>query len=58
MGQSEALMDANAELAEIDLTDPELQLPDEQLGIGHKTWAYHSEEEDFLAPERNSSSVE
>ena len=33
---------------EIDLDDTALHLPNDELGIGHKTWGYLSEEEDHL----------
>jgi hypothetical protein len=33
---------------EIDLDDTTLELPDEELGIGHKTWGFLSDEEDEL----------
>ena len=32
------------------VNDPLLQLPEKELGIGHTTWAYLSNEEDFLDP--------
>ena len=32
----------------LDLDDTTLQLRDEELGIGHKTWACMAEQEDFL----------
>lgn len=36
------------DITTLDLEDTTLQLPDEQLGIGHKTWAYIYKEEDYL----------
>ena len=46
--QAEAIQNANDDLAKISLQDPQLQLPDDQLGIGHEAWAYLTAEEDFL----------
>ena len=37
----------------IDLDDSTLELPNEELGIGHKTWAFLSEEEDDLGIDHN-----
>ena len=35
------------------LDDSTLELPNEELGIGHKTWAFLSEEEDDLGIDHN-----
>jgi hypothetical protein len=40
-----------ADLSAINLTDPTLQLPDNELGIGHGAWSYLSEEEDYFDPD-------
>ena len=32
------------DLTKIKLDDATVQLPDDQMGIGHKTWAYLSED--------------
>ena len=39
---------AGDDFSKIDLTDATLELPNEELGIGHKTWTFLSEEEDHL----------
>ena len=46
--KSDAIQQANSDLTQLDLSDSTLQLPQQQLGIGHSTWAYFSDEEDFL----------
>lgn len=38
------------DLTDIDVKEPQLQLADEQLGIGQEAWAYLSSEEDSLDP--------
>ena len=43
----EAEKDGN--FSTIDLDDPEVYLSDEEIGIGHKTWAYFSEVEDDIS---------
>ena len=45
---AEAIQDANNNF--MDIKDPPLQLPDDQLGIGQEAWAYLSSEEDSLDP--------
>lgn len=44
----EVLVRAKDDFTTINLADPSLQLADEDLSIGHKTWAYISEIEDDL----------
>ena len=39
---------AGKELSQIDLNDANSLLPDEELGVGHKTLLYLSEEEDYF----------
>jgi len=53
--KAEAIQEAEADLTALDLNDPLLQLPEKELGIGHTTWAYLSNEEDFLDPRKFSS---
>jgi len=48
--KAEAIQEAETDLTALDLNDPLLQLPEKELGIGHTTWAYLSDEEDFLDP--------
>ena len=48
--KAEAIQEAEADLTALDLNDPLLQLPEKELGIGHTTWAYLRDEEDFLDP--------
>ena len=48
--KAEAIQEAEADLTALDLNDPLLQLAEKELGIGHTTWAYLSDEEDFLDP--------
>ena len=50
MGQflkSKIVREIGDDLADINLTDQSLQLSDKELGIGHKTWAYLTEEKDY-----------
>ena len=42
------IKDTGDDFDQLDLDDTTLQLPNEELGIGHKTWAYISEEEDYF----------
>ena len=46
----EAIQEAGADLTQLNISEPALHLPDQQLGIGHTTWAYITDEEDFLDP--------
>ena len=46
--KSDAIQQADSDLTQLDLCDSTLQLPQQQLGFGHSTWAYFSDEEDFL----------
>ena len=48
--KANAIQEAEADLAILNLSDPSLQLPEDQLGIGHSTWGYLSDEEDYLDP--------
>ena len=45
--KADAIKAAEDDLTKIKLDDATVQLPDDQMGIGHKTWAYLSEE-DYL----------
>ena len=45
---ADAIKVSEDDLSKLNINDEELQLPDTQLGIGHKTWSYLSDEEDFL----------
>ena len=46
--KTDAIKAAEDDLSKIKLDDTTVQLSDDQLGIGHKTWAYLSEKEDYL----------
>ena len=45
--KGDAIKAAEDDLSKVKLDDAEVQLPDSQLGIGHKTWAYLSEDYDL-----------
>ncbi len=47
---SGAIATTHEGLNEINLSDPALQLVDNELGIGHEAWSYLSEEEDYFDP--------
>ena len=46
--KADVIKAAGDDFTKIDLDDTSLELPNEELGIGHKTWAFLSEEEDHL----------
>ena len=46
--QARVIKAAGDDFGNIDLDDITLELPNEELGIGHKTWEFLSEEEDYL----------
>ena len=46
--KADAIEAAEDDLSMVKVDDAAVQLPDSQLGIGHKTWAYLSEEDDYL----------
>ena len=46
--KADAIKAADDDLNKVNIDDTAVQLPDSQLGIGHKTWAYLSDEEDYL----------
>ena len=48
---SEAIAMTQENLIAVNLSDSSLQLPDNQLGIGHEAWRYLSEEEDYFDPD-------
>lgn len=48
--QADTIQEAGANLTTLNYSDPKLQLPDEQLGIGHMTWAHLNDEEYYLDP--------
>ena len=45
--KADAIKAADDDLNKVNIDDTAVQLPDSQLGIGHKTWAYLSDE-DYL----------
>ena len=44
----DAIRSADDDLTVINLHDPTIQVEDKDLSIGHKTWQFFSQEEDFL----------
>ena len=54
LGRFDTIKAAEDDLSKVKLDDTTVQLPDDQLGIGHKIWAYLSEEEDYLDSNVNS----
>jgi len=46
--KADAIREAEADLTKVNLSNTALYLPNEELGIGHSTWAYLSDVEDYL----------
>ena len=46
--KADAIKAADDDLNKVNIDDAAVQLPDSQLGISHKTWAYLSDKEDYL----------
>ncbi len=48
MIKADVIKTAEDDFSKINLGDTTLELPNEELGIGHKMWAFLSEKEDHL----------
>lgn len=46
--KTEVIRSVGEEITTLNISDPELQLPNMELGIGHKTWAFISKKEDSI----------
>ena len=46
--KANAIKTAGDDFKQIDLDNTTLHLPDKELGIGHKTWGFLTEQEDYL----------
>ena len=46
--KADAIKASDDDLSKLNINDAQLQLPDTQLGIGYKTWAFLSDDEEFL----------
>ena len=46
--ETQVIKSVGEEITTLNISDPEIQLPIKELGIGHKTWDFISKEEDSI----------
>ena len=46
--KADVIQNVNVDASDLNFNDQTIQLQDEQLGIGHSTWGYISDQEDFI----------